>query len=408
MATSFKTLTTEDIQNTRTLLHEAVPITGSIFSGTYTDLPPPAATSEQNIKNYSHGMFQSVYDYPYLSSSANHIVDISVGVNSGSLYGLGGATFTGSGGMIQQQQKAQIYSNMAQVLVGYTPSGTIRQFDEDGVHTDGNKLDQCYFLNFSRLLSKDEIQYQSFQMNFSVQPSSSAEGLIQATTCVAIAKDVSGSNNLKVNSPAGEYNILYLSASGDISQFQDRVIPYAGPGVVGSGGGVEQLQPCGLIYYQAGIAVLTSSMFKVALSGGLLSNKLVYGAETAGRVIMDPRAGTDTWGIDELLMSGSISGSANAFRQRVQNITFNNTTELNSTIYFCRANASEFNFSSNPTYLSQSKIFVKEVRADEPISYITTVGLYGSSNELMAVGKLSEPLKKTPSNEFTLRVRLDY
>jgi len=26
----------------------------------------------------------------------------------------------------------------------------------------------------------------------------------------------------------------------------------------------------------------------------------------------------------------------------------------------------------------------------------------------LAVAKLSEPLKKTPANEFTLRVRLDY
>ena len=29
-------------------------------------------------------------------------------------------------------------------------------------------------------------------------------------------------------------------------------------------------------------------------------------------------------------------------------------------------------------------------------------------NELMAVAKLSEPLKKTPNNEITLKVRLDY
>ncbi len=51
---------------------------------------------------------------------------------------------------------------------------------------------------------------------------------------------------------------------------------------------------------------------------------------------------------------------------------------------------------------------VKNERSDEPISYITTVGLYGANNELLAVAKLSEPLKKTPADEFTLRVRLDY
>ena len=90
-------------------------------------------------------------------------------------------------------------------------------------------------------------------------------------------------------------------------------------------------------------------------------------------------------------------------------MSFNNTTELNSTIYFCRANHNEFNYSSNPTYLTGSKIRVKgnNVMAP-PRSYATTVGLYSADNELLAVAKLSEPLRKDPTNELTLRVRLDY
>ena len=51
---------------------------------------------------------------------------------------------------------------------------------------------------------------------------------------------------------------------------------------------------------------------------------------------------------------------------------------------------------------------VKNVSEDAPVSYVTTVGLYADDNELLAVAKLSEPLKKTPSEEITLRVRLDY
>jgi len=90
------------------------------------------------------------------------------------------------------------------------------------------------------------------------------------------------------------------------------------------------------------------------------------------------------------------------------NIQFNNTVELNSTIYFCRVKNSQYNYSSNPTYLSQSQIRVKKEKTDMPVSYITTVGLYNDANELLAVAKLSEPLKKTPDTEFTIRVRLDY
>jgi hypothetical protein len=89
-------------------------------------------------------------------------------------------------------------------------------------------------------------------------------------------------------------------------------------------------------------------------------------------------------------------------------MSFNNTTELNSTIHFCRINHNDYNYSSNPTYLSQSKIVVKNNTQDAPVSYITTVGLYSADNELLAVAKLSEPLKKDPTNEMTVRVRLDY
>ena len=84
MATSSKLLTPKDQVSTRTLLHEAVPVTGQIISGTYGG-DPTALGSEPNIKNYAHGMFQSVYDYPYLSSSANHILDLTVGFSSNSV-----------------------------------------------------------------------------------------------------------------------------------------------------------------------------------------------------------------------------------------------------------------------------------------------------------------------------------
>ena len=75
MASTFKNLTDNDVVSTKTLIHEAIPITGSIVSGTYAD---------ENIKTFAHGQFQSVYDYPYLSSSANHIFDISMGFSANS------------------------------------------------------------------------------------------------------------------------------------------------------------------------------------------------------------------------------------------------------------------------------------------------------------------------------------
>ena len=348
MASSFKTLLSSDVVQARTLLNEAIPITGTITSGTYSD---------NNIKTYSHNMFESVYDYPYASSSANHIFDLSFGYASGS--GLSGSSYT------DHTKKIQVYNQMAQVLAGFDTDQKVRLFDEDGQLGGGAKHRNVLFMNFSRLLVKDEIKKGSFTLQYF------ASGTYASPSTVITVQDTNAQNEYRVNSPAGEYGVLYNSASST---------------------------PIGLIYYQAGVAVLSVSTS--SLSGVSGSTTQLFG----------PTAGLNSSGqtINALLTGSTITSISDAFRHRLYNVSFNNTTELNSTIYFCRANAGDFNYSSNPTYLSGSKIVTKNTTTDEPVSYITTVGLYSTDNELLAVAKLSEPVKKTPSTELTLRVRLDY
>lgn len=344
MATTFKNLTSADMASTRTMLHEAIPITGTVVSGTYSD---------NNIKNYAHQMFQSVYDYPYLSSSANHIFDIAVGYSS--LSALSSSSNT------QNAKKINMYNQMAQILVGHDITGSISRFDRDGdIATTGSadKINDAFFLSFARLLTKDEIKKGSFSLTVLTG------GANSSPSSALTLSDHGAANDYRVNSPAGEYGILYTSSAA-----------VAGTGV-------------GLVYYQAGIAVVSASVFNGT-----------FGARYST---------TNTGSVGAYISNSNITGSCDGFRNRLQNLQFNNTTELNSTIYFCRANHNEFNYSSNPTYLSSSQIVVKNINTDPPISYITTVGLYSADNELLAVAKLSEPLKKTIDSELTIRVRLDY
>ena len=107
-------------------------------------------------------------------------------------------------------------------------------------------------------------------------------------------------------------------------------------------------------------------------------------------------------------VSASVDEICDSFRRLVVNLQFNNNTQLYSTVYNCRVDANEFNFSSNPTYLSGSKIRVKNTPTDKNYSYITTVGLYSDTDELLATAKLSEPLRNTDAVNYTLSVRLDY
>ena len=231
MAGSYKDLDLDkDIVGTRTLLHEQIPLTGTLASGTYGTFP-----NDTNVKNYSHGMFQSVYDYPYLSSSANHIYDLTFGYSNNS-------SLSGSG--TQNAKKINLYNQMAQVLVGYDVTGSIRDFDADGNITDGGaKLQECTFINFSRLLNKDEIKKGSFTMQLGT-------GSYTAPFSGRITiQDTNAQNSYKVNSPAGEYGILSCSSGANIGT-----------------------PSCGLIFYQAGVAVLSNKTFQSASLGGILGS----------------------------------------------------------------------------------------------------------------------------------------
>ena len=190
--TVFKSLSADDKVSTKTLLHEAIPITGTILSGTYGE-----HGSEGNIQNFTHGMFQSVHDYPYLSSSANHIFDITFGTSDASLLAVTN----------QAAKKDNIYNQMAQVLMGYNKDGGIQKFDSDGdLASGGTKINEAIFLSFSRLLVKDEIKKGSFELELGVSGSYSKSSEFDKRIKIV---DQGAATSYKVNSPAGEYGILY-------------------------------------------------------------------------------------------------------------------------------------------------------------------------------------------------------
>ena len=363
MANTFKLIRNTDITSAKTNLHESIPLTGTIASGTYAD---------QNIKNYAHGMFQSVYDYPYLSSSANHVFDVTFGLSADV------ASVTS-----QEQKKRNIYQQFAQTLVGYDVTGSIRDFDIDGILGTGSTMDYIAAVPFSRLLVKDEVKKGSFEVELGVAANYAKDGSVFTERIKVF--DSGALNSYKINSPAGEYGLLYATNSAGS--------PINGTNIQAGG---ADAQPVGLVYYQAGVAIL--NMKALTMTGtdedGILSSSVEY------------NVGEDDF-VDAVL-SDNIETISDDLRVRLYNLSFNNTVELNSTIYFCRADHNEFNYSANPTYLDSSQIRVKNNSNDTPVAYFTTVGLYSADNELLAVAKLSEPLRKDPTQNYTIRVRLDY
>lgn len=370
MATTYKTFLDDDIVTTKTLLHENIPITGTIVKGTIY--------SNNNIKSYtSHGMFQSIYDYPYNSSSANQLFDMTAGLNAASPGSSSADSYA--------KKKINVYNQMAQVLVGFDSTGSIMTFDKDGDQATGvidDKFNSCFFLNFNRLLVKDEIKKGTFKLTLGVGTSNADP---YQYTC--LVNDSSASTNYKINSPTGEYGVLYAS------------------NFTGNESATQQNKEVGLVFYQAGVAVISTSIFAQSASNSVITS---MSGNQQGQLTSFVSMSSTYNNVQSLFQSASIDDINSAFRNRIGNISVNNTTELNSTIYFCRLSHNEFNYSSNPTYLSSSQIRVKNQSSDAPISYITTVGLYSADNQLLAVAKLSQPIKKDPTQEMILRVRLDY
>ena len=81
---------------------------------------------------------------------------------------------------------------------------------------------------------------------------------------------------------------------------------------------------------------------------------------------------------------------------------------LSSNFVFVRARNSEFNYSTNPSNITGSGELRHSAMIDNPQSYITQVGLYNDSNDLLAIAKLSTPLLKDFTKEALVRIKLDY
>ena len=111
----------------------------------------------------------------------------------------------------------------------------------------------------------------------------------------------------------------------------------------------------------------------------------------------------------------------------INNIEFNSSQPIYTYNYHCRLRESEYNFTYNPSALSGSQktiydnsgnvysttgsvndgVLKANVTGSSFQPYITTVGLYNDTNELIAVGKMSQPVPKPANTEMTIIVKID-
>jgi len=131
-----------------------------------------------------------------------------------------------------------------------------------------------------------------------------------------------------------------------------------------------------------------------------------------GTILLNPAAVSQS-----IKVAPSRSNNADGFNNRRlydaitlgASFALNSQENITSDYVFVRARNSEFNYSENPSFISGSTgevIYSNFI--NQPQVYLTTVGLYNDSNDLLAVAKMSRPLLKDFTKEALVRVKLDF
>jgi len=142
-----------------------------------------------------------------------------------------------------------------------------------------------------------------------------------------------------------------------------------------------------------------------------------------GAIVLNPRAlqlPFVSGGLALPIYSGSTNDALNmsaSFNSRQlytaiqsgSSFQLNSQETISSDYIFVRIPNAGYNYSTNPSMISGSSgemIYTNFINS--PQTYITTVGMYNTNNELLAVAKLSKPLVKDFTKEALIRVKLDW
>ena len=213
-----------------------------------------------------------------------------------------------------------------------------------------------------------------------------------------------GSLNL-VLSGSGTTRITLTDNSNDIS-----VVPYI------NGTRVYQL-----VSGSNGSAVSTTAAGST-VAGQTASGSYGWFVPDMGAILLNAQALalTAASGGIALSYSGSFGNQANVVNgynnnriytaiSRGDSFELNSQENVTSDYVFVRPQNAEFNYTTNPSFITGSTGEVLySTSINNPQVYITTVGLYNDANELLAVAKLSRPLVKDFTKEALIRVKLDF
>lgn len=383
----FKEFSADDVKTSKSFLNQLIDIVNTDISSSTTRRKYQVFVTGGLGPGVTSSLFQTVFDQDFSLQTANAVFDMTVGLSSGSqIISDINPTIDSNGkylfgtDTLMMREKMDIYRLMAQNLLGDADS----EFTVNSTSTTYT-IREPLFICFKRLFHRDQIKRETFAIRYNPSASASPTGgnlgvIGQSTT--KILTDVNSNTN-KLFTFGGEISTVVDSANTS--------------------------NPLGLLFIDRGVLVLDMSRsfdFSQPLSGAIdaITSTGTQPNFTGSFVNLLVSASVDD--IVDHIASTRFSGSDDT------SITFQNITNINSSLFFARMTADEFNYSSNPTYIdSDGRIVVIDEGQEESqksFTFITSVGLYDAFDNLLAVGKVSRPVLKDSDRDLTIKLRLDF
>lgn len=410
----FKEILPSNIKTARSFLNQLIDVLQEDVSGSVSRRKYQVFVTGGVGPGVTSSLFQTVYDQDFTLQTANPVFDLTIGLNSEGSTVLDAQSGTDTAGKklfqsssLMMREKIDSYQQFAGSLLGDNTQTFTAPFDSSNVN---DEIDVAMFVAFKRLFSRDQIKRETFAMRF----------YQTASACGPNAEQEAhpfdgGGDNWKSN-----INLTSLSGSSiytDIGAATNKLTTFGGAvgNIVDSANTARNV---GLMFYDRGIAVFDLSKITSASQymSGTISAMHPLGVMTLGstgsqtsfqsKFIPDfvVSASVDNV-VDHLASSRFGSGSSTS-------MTFQNVTNINSTLLYAKLSADEFNYSSNPTFTDDDNRIVVIDPGQEDVqqsfTFLTTVGLYDANDNLLAVAKVSRPIEKNSEKDITLRIRLDY
>ena len=423
---TLKRISPNNIKTRRTSLNQLVDIIQEDVSGSATRRAYQVFVTGGIGPGVTSSLYQTVYDQDFTLQTSNQIFDLTVGlrkdgntVTAANPSEVGGKQLFASG-TLMMREKIDIYRQHSSHLLGNADSSFSAPF---GSAQASDVIDNALFLNMKRLFTRDGIKKDTFAIKLFRSASHSkpkSDGTLGNH----------GQDNIFRPSILG--STIFTDEDSGHTDIDGSII-----GNIKNSGNANEVA-CGLIFYDKGTVVLdmekvfSGSQHFSGTIQGMTNGEFLYRDGPKHGPVTSPgfhRMGNGVGGtgsehtaitkfIPDFMMRASIddickhiatvrfgTGSLTA-------MTFQNRTDINSTLIFCQATADEFNYSSNPTFTDSDGNIVVIDSGQEGVqrtfTFPTTVGLHDAFGNTLAVAKFSRPIEKNDEKDITFRIRLDF